>query len=244
MNNQTTLDRFKELKLEGMANAYEAILKTPIQEQSNYQIIVNRLLEAEHLHRQQKRTEMYLKLSNIRYNAVIEQVECNPSRNLAADQLASISDCSFIQRAENVLITGATGCGKSYLACALGREACSKGYKVYYFGMSRFMEKIAITKVEGTYIKMINSISKADLFILDDFGLTPLDTITRLALLQILEDRYGIKSTMIISQLPTQSWYDYIAEPTLADAIMDRLFSSAHRFDLKGESLRKKIIKF
>ena len=110
MNNQTTLDRFKELKLEGMANAYEAILKTPIQEQSNYQIIVNRLLEAEHLHRQQKRTEMYLKLSNIRYNAVIEQVECNPSRNLASDQLASISDCSFIQRAENVLITGATGC--------------------------------------------------------------------------------------------------------------------------------------
>jgi DNA replication protein DnaC len=244
MNNQTTLDRFKELKLEGMANAYEAILKTPIQEQSNYQIIVNRLLEAEHLHRQKKRTEMYLKLSNIRYNAVIEQVECNPSRNLAADQLASISDCSFIQRAENVLITGATGCGKSYLACAVGREACSKGYKVYYFGMSRFMEKIAITKVEGTYIKMINSISKADLFILDDFGLNPLDTITRLALLQILEDRYGIKSTMIISQLPTQSWYDYIAEPTLADAIMDRLFSSAHRFDLKGESLRKKTIKF
>jgi len=244
MNNQTTLDRFKELKLEGMANAYEAILKTPIQEQSNYQIIVNRLLEAEHLHRQQKRTEKHLKLSNIRYNAVIEQVECNPSRNLAVDQLASISDCSFIQRAENVLITGATGCGKSYLACAIGRESCSKGYKVYYFGMSRFMEKIAISKVEGTYIKMINNIAKADLIILDDFGLNPLDTITRLALLQILEDRYGIKSTMIISQLPTQSWYDYIAEPTLADAIMDRLFSSAHRFDLKGESLRKKTIKF
>ena len=243
MNNQNTLERFKELKLDGMAKAYEAILKTPIQEQSNYQIIVNRLIEAEHLHRQQKRTEMYLKLSKLRYNAVIEQVECTPSRNLTTDQLASVSDCSFIQRAENILLTGATGCGKSYLACAIGREACSKGYKVYYYGMSRLMEKITLSKVDGSYIKFINNIAKTDLFILDDFGLNPLDTITRLALLQILEDRYGLKSTMIVSQLPTQSWYDYIAEPTLADAIMDRLFARAHRFYLKGDSLRIKTIK-
>src|SRR5574344_1053204 len=188
MNQQITLDRLKELKLEGMVKSYEAILSTPVQQQPNYQIIVNRLIEAEQQYRKQKRTNMYLKLSKLRYNAVLEQVECSTSRNLTTDQLSLVSDCSFIQRAENVLITGATGCGKSYLACAIGREACSKGYKVYYFGMSRFMEKIAITKEEGTYIKMINSISKADLFILDDFGLNPLDTITRLAILQILED--------------------------------------------------------
>jgi DNA replication protein DnaC len=242
MNQQVTLDKLKELKLEGMAKAYETILSTPIQQQSNYQIIVNRLIEAEQLYRRQKRTEMYLKLSKLRYNAVIEQIECSPARNLSSDQLSTLTDCTFIDRAENVLITGATGCGKSYLACALGRQACSLGYRVYYFGMSRLMEKITLSKIEGTYMRLINNIGKTDLFIMDDFGLHPLDTITRLALLQILEDRYGLKSTIIVSQLPPQNWYDYIGEPTLADAILDRLFSNAHRFDLKGESLRKKTI--
>lgn len=243
MNQQISLDKLKELKLEGMAKSYEAILSTPVQQQPNYQIIVNRLIEAEQLHRKQKRTAMYLKLSKLRYNAVLEQVECSTARNLTAEQLSLVSDCSFIERAENILITGATGCGKSYLACALGRQACSLGHKVIYFGMNRFIEKIALSKIDGTYLKMINYIAKCDLVILDDFGLYSLDTITRLALLQILEDRNELKSTMIVSQLPTQSWYEYLDEPTLADAIVDRLFSNAHRFDLKGESLRKKIIK-
>ncbi|MDD2286413.1 MAG: IS21-like element helper ATPase IstB [Paludibacter sp.] len=243
MNQQITLDRLKELKLEGMVKSYEAILSTPVQQQPNYQIIVNRLIEAEQQYRKQKRTNMYLKLSKLRYNAVLEQVECSTSRNLTTDQLSLVSDCSFIERAENILITGATGCGKSYLACALGRQACSLGYKVIYFGMNRFIEKIALSKIDGTYLKLINYLAKCDLVILDDFGLHSLDTITRLALLQILEDRCELKSTMIVSQLPTQNWYEYLDEPTLADAIVDRLFSNAHRFDLKGESLRKKLIK-
>lgn len=240
MNNQVSLEKLKELKLTGMAKAYEAILTMPVHEQPGYPIVVNRLIEAEQLYRQQKRTDMYLRLSKLRYNAVIEQVTCSTARNLTTDQLTAISDCIFIDRAENVLITGATGCGKSYLACALGRQACSLGYRVYYFGMSRLMEKITLSKVDGTYIKLMNNIAKTDLFILDDFGLHPLDTITRLALLQILEDRYGLKSTIIVSQLPTANWHDYIAEPTLADAILDRLFANAHRFDLKGDSLRVK----
>lgn len=243
MNQQVTLDKLKELKLEGMAKSYEAILSTPIQQQPNYQIIINRMIEAEQLYRKQKRTAMYLKLSKLRYNAVLEQVECSASRNLTSDQLSLVSDCSFIERAENVLITGATGSGKSYLACALGRQACSLGYKVLYSGMNRFMEQISLSKIDGTYLKYLNYIAKCDLFILDDFGIHSLDTTTRLALLQILEDRNDIKSTMIVSQLPTQNWHEYIAEPTLADAIVDRLFSNAHCFDLKGESLRKKLIK-
>jgi len=240
MNNQVSLEKLKDLKLTGMARAYEAILTMPVHEQPGYAIVVNRLIEAEQLYRQQKRTDMYLRLSKLRYNAVVEQVTCSTARNLTADQLTAISDCTFIDRAENILITGATGCGKSYLACALGRQACSLGYRVYYFGMNRLMEKITLSKVDGTYIKLINNIAKTDLFILDDFGLHPLDTITRLALLQILEDRYGLKSTIIVSQLPTANWHDYIAEPTLADAILDRLFANAHRFDLKGDSLRVK----
>ncbi len=243
MNNQNSLNNLKELNLRGMANAYEVVLKKPVHERLSYEIVVSRLIDAELLYRQQKRTDLYLRLSKLRYNAVIEQVICNPTRNISREQLVAISDCSFIDRAENVLITGATGCGKSYLACAIGRQACSLGYRVYYFGMNRLMEKISLSKLDGTFMKLVNNIAKTDLFILDDFGLQPLDTITRLALLQILEDRYGLKSTMLISQLPTSSWYDYIAEPTLADAILDRLFANANRFDLKGDSLRNNHIK-
>jgi len=151
-----------------------------------------------------------------------------------------LADGMFIDRAENILITGATGCGKSYLACALGRQACSLGYRVIYFGMNRFLERIAQSKLDGTFIKMLNQIEKTHLLILDDFGLTPLDSISRLALLQVLEDRYEKRSVIITSQLPVMKWYDFIGEPTLADAIMDRLAGNAHRIELKGESLRKK----
>jgi len=152
----------------------------------------------------------------------------------------TLADGLFIDRAENILITGATGCGKSYLACAIGRQVCSLGYRVIYFGMNRFLEKVSQSKLDGTFIKMLNQIEKTHLLIFDDFGLTPLDNISRLALLQILEDRYGKKSIIITSQLPVVKWYDFIVEPTLADAIMDRLAGNAHRIELKGESLRKK----
>ena len=150
-----------------------------------------------------------------------------------------LADASFIERAENVLITGATGCGKSYLACALGRLACTHGYKVLYLGMTRFLEKVAQAKLEGTYVKLLNQIEKNQLIILDDFGLHPLDNTTRLALLQILEDRYAKKSIIITSQLPIKNWFEYINEPTLADAIKDRLSANANKIELKGESLRK-----
>jgi DNA replication protein DnaC len=128
-----------------------------------------------------------------------------------------LADGLFIVRAENILISGATGCGKSYLACALGRQMCSLGYRVLYFGMNRFLEKVSQSKLDGTFIKLLNQIEKTHLLILDDFGLTPLDSISRLAILQILEDRYGKKSTIITSQLPVVKWYEFIGEPTLAD---------------------------
>lgn len=240
MNTQVTLDHLEQLRLHGMARAYQAVLSMPIQDQPTLNQLVARLAEAEIQSRTHKKTEKFLIQSKLRYNAVLEQVHCNPTRNLSQEMLMAIADCSFIERAENLLITGATGCGKSFLACAIGRQACSFGYRTLYFGINRFLEKIADTKLDGSFVKLLNQIEKTHLLILDDFGLHPLDGVTRLALLQMLEDRYGKKSVIITSQLPVAKWYEYIGESTIADAIMDRLAVNAHRFDLKGESLRKK----
>ena len=239
MNTQITLDQLNQLKLQGMADAYQAVLSLSLKEQPSIHQFLARLSEAEMQHRIHKRTQTYLRQSKLRYNTVIEQVYCNTSRNLTQDMLLTVADCGFIERSENVLITGATGCGKSYLACAIGRQACSFGYKTLYFGMTRFLENIAQAKLDGTYIKMLNKIEKTHLLIIDDFGLHPLDKITRLALLQMLEDRYGKRSTLISAQLPVDKWHQYIGESTIADAIMDRLSGNAHRFELKGESLRR-----
>lgn len=239
MNTQNTLDQLNQLKLKGMAQAYQGLLATPVHEQLTLHQAIARLTEAELQSRAQQKTQMYLKLSKLRYNALIEQIQCSESRNFTREQLSVLADCSFINRAENILITGATGCGKSYLACALGRQACIMGYKVLYMGMTRLLEKIGQARLDGTYVKMLNQFEKVQLIILDDFGLHSMDNNVKLALLQMLEDRYGKKSTIITSQLPVGSWYEYLSEPTLADAIMDRLSANAHRIELTGESLRK-----
>jgi DNA replication protein DnaC len=239
MNTQITLDQLQRLKLKGMGQAYQALISMPLHDQLSLHQAVARLTEAELQYRSHQKTQMYLRLSKLRYNAVIEQIHCSPQRNLTSETLAMLAECSFIDRAENILITGATGCGKSYLACALGRQACSLGYKVLYLGMARLLEKISQAKLDGTYINMLNHLEKIQLIILDDFGLHPIDTNLRLALLQILEDRYGKKSIIITSQLPVNTWHQYIGEPTLADAIMDRMTANASKLELKGESLRR-----
>jgi DNA replication protein DnaC len=240
MNTQLTIDRLEELRLYGMSKAYQAVLVMPVQHQPTISQFMARLAEAELQERSQARTTLYLRQSKLRYDALLEQVHCGEGRNLQQDKLMMLADCTFIDRGENLLITGATGCGKSYLACALGRQACSLGYRTLYFGMHRFLERITLAKLDGSYVKFLNQLEKAPLVILDDFGLHPLDGVSRLALLQLLEDRYGKRSTIITSQLPVSKWYEYIGDSTIADAIMDRLSVSAHRFELKGASLRKK----
>jgi DNA replication protein DnaC len=243
MNTENTIVELLQLRLNGMRQAYQTILSTPIQDQPGIHQVVALLAEAEVQARLHSRTQLYLKTSKLRYDAVLEQVHCTLDRNLSKESIAALADCGFVKRAENILITGATGCGKSFLACAIGRQACAFAYKTMYFSMGKFLEKVALCKLDGTLLKLLAQLEKTHLLILDDFGLHPLDATARITLLQILEDRYGKKATIITSQLPIASWYDYIGESTIADAIMDRLSANAHRFELKGESLRTKYSK-
>ncbi len=240
MNTQSTLEALHQLKLQGMAKRYLAVLAQPVHQQPDSHTLLANLAEAEILYRTHQRTELYLRLSKLRYHALPEQVHCSQERGLPKEQLIALCDGTYINRGENVLISGATGCGKSYLACALGRQACMLGYRTLYYSMSRFIEALASARLDGSYLKWLNHLAKTPLLILDDFGLQPMEHQTRLSLLQILEDRYAKGATIITSQLPVNKWYEYINEPTLADAILDRLTASAHKIELKGESLRKR----
>ena len=240
MNQQSTLEQLQELKLTGMAKRYEAIIKQPVHQQPEAHAIVGLLVEAEAGYRVHQRTGLYLRLSKLRYNATLEQIICTPERGISKEVLSTLSDGTFIERSENLLITGATGSGKSFFACAMGRNACLLGHRTWYYSMNRFIEALAIARLDGTYIRWLNMVAKTPLLIIDDFGLQPLSPDMRLSLLQILEDRFAKGSTILTSQLPVNKWYEYINEPTLADAICDRLTANAHKIELKGESLRKK----
>lgn len=239
MNTQATLDLMQKMKLEGMATSYQAIINLPADKHPITHECIATLIDAELQTRAHKKTNMLIRLSKLRYRCSMHDIIYKEQRNLSKQTMAQLSDCAYIDRAENVLISGATGCGKSYLSCALGHQACLLGYRTLYFNMNRFSEQIAVAKVDGTYIKWINKIQKASLLILDDFGLQPLTHDIKLTVLQILEDRYGKGSTIIASQLPIKAWYEYFDEPTIADAIMDRLTAKHSKIELKGQSLRK-----
>ncbi len=240
MNATQTLEQLQHLRLQGMAGFYQSQLELPVHQQLEAHDLIASMTQSEMLSRSNERMTYYLKLAKLRLAAHPENVECSASRNLTKQQLASLLEGQYILQAEPVLITGPTGCGKSYLACALAYQACMQGHRTLYFNMNRFIEKVTLSKLDGTYLKQLNHWERTPLIILDDFGLQPLDQQIRLALLQIVEDRYARKTIIITSQLPVAKWYEFINEPTLADAILDRLTAKAHRIELKGESLRKK----
>jgi len=243
MNTTETLQQMQQLRLQGMYQSYRSQLELPMDQQLEGHELVAQLVQSEQLSRANEKTAYYLKLAKLRLPATVQQVECSSSRNISKQQLATLVEGKYLQEGENILITGATGCGKSYLACALGHQACMLGYKTTYLNMNRLIEKVTLSKLDGSYIKMLNHLERQTLIILDDFGLQNMGQEVRLTLLQLLEDRYGKKSVIITSQLPVAKWYEYINDPTLADAILDRLTANAHRIELKGESLRRKKVK-
>lgn len=240
MNTTQTLYQMQQLRLSGMHQAYRSQLELPIDQQLEGHDLVAHLLQCEALHRSNEKTACYLKLAKLRLPATIEQVECSASRNFTKQQLALLMEGRYLQQGENILISGATGCGKSFLACALGHQACLQGHKTTYLNINRFIEKVTLSRLDGSYIKLLNQLERQALIILDDFGLQPLTQDIKLTLLQLLEDRYGKKSIIITSQLPVAKWYEFINDPTLADAIMDRMTANANRIELYGESLRRR----
>jgi DNA replication protein DnaC len=203
------------------------------------ELSLQKLIEAEARTRDDNRTLRLLKAAKLRYKVNVENIICSVERNLTPEQLGALLDCSFVRNGENLLITGQSGCGKSFIACALGHQACTLGIRTLYLSMNHFVEQLSREATLGRKEEFIQSFEKIDLVIIDDFGLQEMDMQTRMMLLTLLEDRYERKSFIITSQLDIPMWYDYIAEPTIADAIMDRLINTSHHVELKGQSMRK-----
>ncbi|HXB33318.1 MAG TPA: IS21-like element helper ATPase IstB [Puia sp.] len=235
----TILNKLAQMKLHGMWHAFKTLQESHHSEGLTHDELVDQLVQAEWEQRENKKFNRYLRLARFRYTASVEEVDFTALRGLDKNQFVRLAEGSFVQKRENLLITGATGAGKSYLASALGHQACLLGYRTLYFNTQKLFSRLKMLKADGSYGREINKIERADLIILDDFGMQPLDNGSRMIFLEIIEDRHGRRSTLIASQLPVSKWYEIIGDSTIADAILDRMVHTAHRIELKGESMRK-----
>ena len=238
--NEQTLQKMKQMKFFGMVRAFRTSIENGSMGQMTSDEMVSTLVNAEWDDRNNRRIERQMRNARFRYKANIEQLHFDVDRNLDKNQLMRMAECTFIQRKENLLITGSTGIGKSFIASAIGNQACTLGFKVLYTSSTKLFTRLKMAKADGSYIREIAKIERQDLLILDDFGLQPLDASSRSVLMEIIEDRHGNRSTIITSQLPVAEWYEVIGEQTIADAILDRVVHDAHRMELAGESLRRR----
>lgn len=230
----------RTLRLHGMERNWKAMTETRRSHELTLSEGLEILLQAETDDRDERRYERLKQNAGFRYPASIEELNMEASRGIDRGLITNLATGEYLKKGDPVLICGATGCGKSFLASALGHQACAQGYKVAYYNMQKLLLKTKMTRLEGTLHKLLDRLSKTDLLILDDFGLVSLEQQQRLDLMEIIEDRHGRSSTIIASQLPVGSWYDVIGENTVADALLDRLVHGSYRIELKGESLRKK----
>lgn len=238
----TTIEnQLKQLRLLGMSNRWDALIETRQHHEISLTEGLEILLQAEQEDRANRRFERLKRTAKFRYSATIEELGFEAKRGLNKSQIIELATGKYISNGESVLITGATGCGKSFTASALGHRACSQGTKVLYFNTQKLLIKTKMARIDGSIFKLLENIAKAGVLILDDFGLTNLDKKQQMDLMEIIEDRHNKLSTIIASQLPVASWYDVIGEATIADAILDRLVHTSHRIELKGDSLRKKL---
>ena len=240
MNQTATMQKLEEMRLSGFTRAYRDMMATGMNNDFTIDEVISHLVQAEWDERYNKRLQRLIANARFRYQACMEQIDYVEKRNLDKTIMLRLSSCDWIAKKQNVLICGSTGLGKSYLSSALGHQACQQGYKVFYRNSIKLFDDLKIAKADGSYNKELKKIEGQDLLIIDDFGLKPFDSVQRLILLELLEDRHGEGSTLITSQLPVNKWYDVIGDPTIADAILDRLVHSSHRIDLDGDTLRDK----
>jgi len=237
-----TLEKLRALRLNGMLKALSEQQQMSDLGSLGFEERLGLLIDREMTDRDNRRLETRLKKAKLRHCCCMEDLDFKAARGLDKALILSLAACTWIARGINVLICGPTGIGKSYLACALGHKACLEGYSTLYLRLPRLFEELRLAKADGRYGKLMLSYAKTDLLILDDWGLTPMTDPQRRDLLELLEDRYGKRSTIVTSQLPVQAWHEAIGDPTLADAILDRLVHNAYKLELKGDSMRKHAI--
>ena len=238
--NKESLDKMNRMRLLGMHHAFETAIETKKMNTFTNDELVHHLIQSEWDDRQYRSLQRGLKNANFRYKAAIEQLDYTEDRGLDKNLVRRLSDCSFIDKGEDLFITGSTGTGKSFLASALGQQACLLGYKVLYTNTTKLLSQLKMSKADGTHLKELTAIEKKDVLILDDFGIQPLDAPGRALLMDIIEDRHNKHTTIITSQVPVKKWHEIIGEKTLADAILDRIVHQSIRIELFGDSLRKK----
>jgi DNA replication protein DnaC len=232
-------ERLLALRLTGMAKAFDDQLRQPDAEALSFEQRLGLMIDREVTERENRRLVTRLKFASLRQKAVIEDFDLRTARGIDRGFLAQLVEGGWIARKHNLLITGATGTGKTWIACALGHKACRDNRSVLYHRLPRLFEALALARGDGRYARVLKALSRVDLLILDDWGLAPLTTEQRRDLLEVVDDRHQRGSTIITSQVPINQWHEVIANPTIADAVLDRLVHNAHRLELKGESMRK-----
>lgn len=239
MLNHPTLAKLEELRLFGMLRALNDQLQTPDCASLSFEERLGLLVDRELTERQNQRLALRLKRARLRQAAAPEDVDFRHPRGLDRTQFLSLCACTWIQNRDNLLITGPTGVGKTFLACALAQKACREGYTAHYARTGPLLGELTVARADGTHAKQLAALARLDLLVLDDWGLAPLTDMQRRDLLEVLDDRYDRRSTLVASQLPVEHWHEALGDPTLADAILDRLVHNAHKLPLQGESLRK-----
>lgn len=240
MNNEATIEKLQQMKLCGMARAFKTTMESGIKNNFTKDELIAHLVESEWDDRYNRRLQRLIKQASFRYKASIEEIIFSSARDIDKNQILRFLGCNWIKKGENIIITGATGTGKSFIASALGNAGCTNGFKVFYSNAIKIFSEFKYAQAEGTYIKKMEKIKKMDLLIIDDFGLKTLDSNNRLMLLELIEDRHSLRSVIISSQIPVNKWHDVIGDSTIADAICDRIVHNSYRIELRGESMRKK----
>jgi DNA replication protein DnaC len=238
--NEVTLEQMRKLRLFGMQESFKGILASKTGQEYTPDQLLATLIQAEWEDHENRKINRLMKNAKFRYQSSLDEIDYLHPRNLEKNQMLRFVDCHYLKKAENILVTGATGLGKSYIISALGNQACMMGYRVMYRNTLKLFNALKLARVDGSYLKEMKKIEKQDLLILDDFALQPLDSLASLTLMEIIEDRFALRSIIIGSQLPLEKWYEVITEKSVADAVLDRLLTTSYKIILKGESMRRK----